>query len=199
MKKNILIPVFLICILLNTQYSVGQDNYSVLNWNYGYPTGGLKDFIDKSSFRGFGIEIGRGINENIAIGISASWSVFYEALDYDTYFEGNLTISGKQYRYLNAFPILITGHYFISPGFKVNPYLAGGIGTYSMNQKAVIGLHSAEKNTWHFGLYPEAGVFFYLTDDFALNLAARYNYALKASEASSYSYLNLVLGFAFLY
>ena len=178
--------------MLNAQYSVGQDNYSVLTWNYGYPTGGLKDFIDKSSFRGFGIEIGRGINDNIAIGISASWSVFYEALDYDTYTEGNLTISGKQYRYLNVFPIFITGHYFISPGLKINPYLAGGIGTYSMNKKAVIGLYSAENNNWHVGIFPELGVFYNLTDDFALNLAARYNYAFENSEAPSYSYLNLV-------
>ena len=199
MSKKIFLPLLFLCLSLSSNYSNAQNYYSVLSWNAGFSKGELNDFIGASSYRGFGFEFGRGINERIAVGLSVSWNVFYEALDYDTYSDGNLTFSGKQYRYFNAFPIMITGHYFISPRSKINPYLAGGFGTYSMNQRVEVGLFSSQKNNWHFGLFPEAGLILNLTDDFAMNLAARYNYAFKASEAPSYSYLNLVLGFAFLY
>ncbi|MFC2125167.1 outer membrane beta-barrel protein [Bacteroidota bacterium] len=198
MKKKIFFPIFILSQFLS-HFSSAQDYYSILAWSTVYPTGELNDFIDKSSFRGFGFEFGKGINDNFAVGLIASWNVFYEASDYDTYVMGNLTISGKQYRYINAFPIMITGHYFISPGSRINPYVAGGIGTYRMNKKTDIGLYTSVNNNWHFGFFPEAGLFFNITDDFALNLTARYNYVSKVSQSPSYSYLNLVLGFAFLY
>jgi len=199
MKGKLIISAFLISYFLSNSISNAQNYYSVLSWNASIPTGELDEFISQPSYRGFGLEFGVGINEHVSLGLSVSWNVFYEALDYGSYTEGNLTLTGKQYRYFNAFPMMITVKYSLYPGSIINPYIAGGIGVYNANKKAQIGLYEKVYNTWQPGLFPEAGANFYLTDDFGIKLAARYNYALSTSTTPAISYFSLVLGFAFLY
>ncbi len=46
------------------------------------------------------------VQDNIGVGVSVGWNVFYEELDYDTYTLDNVSLSGKQWRYSNHIPIL---------------------------------------------------------------------------------------------
>jgi hypothetical protein len=61
-----------------------------------------------------------------------------------------------------------------------------------------VGLFTVQNNNWHFGFYPEVGVFIPVSFDMGINVAAKYNYAVGASDSIDYTYLALSVGFTWL-
>ncbi len=88
-----------------------------------------------------------------------TWSTFYEKLGGASYTDGSTTLTGTQYRYINAFPMQVTAHYYTSDDpYETRAYLGGGIGAYKINNRINIGTYAIEDNYWHFGFSPEVGV-----------------------------------------
>ncbi len=163
-------------------------------YSMGFGTGDVNTYISAPSFRGFGMEYKNYIKPNLSIGIDVAWNVFYERKDYDTYTSGTLSVSGVQYRYINAVPIFVNTNYYFKPGGKIKPYVGLGIGTMSMNRKTEMNLYYISEDSWNFALKPEAGILFNANPEMDILIAGKYNYGFAANGMTAQSYFTLNLG-----
>lgn len=169
-----------------------------LTYDVSVPMGNTKDFISKSSFRGFSAELGFNLTPNFALGVKSGVHSFYETFKKDTYTEDNVTIYGKQFRYVNSIPILLVAQYYFMPESGVNPYITLGAGAYSFQNRIDLGLYTATNDyVWNFGLQPEVGLLFSITDNIKLNLSARYNQIFENNSIDNQNYLNFNAGLFF--
>lgn len=196
MRKYIyLIAVF---TLISTG-AFAQGMFSI-SYDIGLPLGGTAEYISQPSFRGFGLE-GRGfITDNLSYGGAFSWAVFYEEVGPEEWTrEGeDGTVYGKQYRYINSFPLMATMHYYFGEWNSTRLYAGGGIGANIINQRTDVGLYVVKDEKWRFGLAPEVGVLIPINFNSSLNLSAKYQYAVKAGDSDAVSYLSFKIGFAFM-
>ncbi|MEA1896559.1 MAG: outer membrane beta-barrel protein [Bacteroidota bacterium] len=197
MKRiKILIAISALLVSLN---SFGQEFYTNMTYDMSVPVGSTSDFISKTSFRGFTFNLGRFVTNEIAIDLRFSWNTFYEARDFETYTigDGTTSLTGKQFRYINSFPLTAGARYVMNPSSTFSPYFAAGLGAYKINERVDMGIYYNEDRIWHFGFYPEIGLFYDFAYNVGLNIYARYDYALKTKDASSYSYIAFGVGFHF--
>ncbi len=197
MKK---IKLFIaISVLLISSNSFGQFFYSDLTYNMSVPVGNTADFISKTSFRGLTFSVGRFITDELAVDVRFTWTTFYEEVDPQTYTtdNGNGAVTGKQFRYINAYPLTTGLKYVLNTSSEFSPYFGAGLGAYSINERTDMGIYYDEINIWHFGFYPEIGFNYNFSYDFGVNLYARYEYALAAKEAGAFSTLVFGVGFHF--
>ena len=197
MKKFLYTAIFLVFIASTTTFSQGMFSIS---YDIGVPIGGTSDFIGKPSFRGFGFE-GRGfINDNLSYGGSFNWAVFYEEKGPQLWEEqeDSRSVYGKQFRYINSFPLMATMHYYFGEWDATRLYLGAGIGGTRINQRTDFGIYTENKEKWRFGFAPEVGVLIPVNFNASFNLSMRYQYAAKAGDHEEVSYLNFKIGFAFM-
>ncbi len=193
-----------ILILIITA-SVSAQSLGSMTYNMSFPTDKLSDFIDKTSFKGFGIE-GRWFqNRNLSFGLSFAWTVFDQRVGDPIQIvkDGvSATVSGTQVRVVNSIPILATFHFYTGrrrDGFRV--YFGVGAGTYYIMQRLEIGLVAFESNNWHLGVAPEGGVLLSFSREFTMIANVKYNYAFSAGESlgggddNTYAYWGLNVGF----
>ncbi len=197
MKKLILI------IIATTFYSTGAFAQSLFGASYdiSVPLGSTSDYIGNPSFRGFGVEARVFLGDNLTYGGSFNWAVFYEEIgpqEWDGDIEETGTVYGTQYRYINSFPIMGTVHYYFGEWGATRPYIGGGLGAQKIDQRTDFGLYTDNKNKWRFGFAPEIGVLIPVNFNSSINLSAKYQYAVKAGDHESVSYLNFKIGLAFM-
>ncbi len=196
LKKYITIIAVVSFVAFNAQ-AQEWDWATSINYSFGLPTADLKDFTDNTSFRGIIFEAKNFRSEQLSIGFSLGWQVFKDRLE-GTFSQEGQDITGTQVRYVNTLPIMVTGHYHLGDPGGVRPYVGAGVGTVHSLQRTDVGLFTVSNNNWHFGFYPEVGVFIPVSFDMGINLAAKYNYAIGTSDSFDYSYLALSLGFTWL-
>ena len=192
--------IYLISLFTLISFGAFAQGMFGISYDIGLPVGGTTDYIGQASFRGFGIE-GRGfIKDNFSYGGSFSWAVFYEEVGPDQFEEedGNRTVYGKQYRYINSFPLMATMHYYFGEWNTTRLYAGGGIGAHIVNQRTDVGLYVVKDEKWRFGLAPEVGVLIPVNFNSSLKLSAKYQYAVKAGDSDAVSYLSFNIGFAFM-
>ncbi len=189
----------IIVLAVTLTYTAAQSSLFTIAYSTAAPLGSTGDYISNYSWRGMSIEGRYFIQTNMSLGFYTAWNVFNQSLtDHEQDF-GNGFLYGKQYRYINAYPILMVGHYHFLPNSAVRPYLGAGIGTYSMNRRTEMGLYYSETKSWHFGVQPEAGLWFDVAPYVNLMIAAKYNYAVKTNKSDAYSFLNINIGMTFVY
>jgi len=175
------------------------EYYSSVNYSMGISMGSTADYISKPSFRGFSFEFGRFVNDDLSVGFLVSWQVFNESFDRQTYeLENNLLLNGKRYNYINAFPLMAAGRYYLMPGGAVRPYVGAGIGAYIINKTTDFGLYRDQNKNWHFGLYPEVGLTAQMGTETFFNLGAKLNQAFK-SGGDSHTWITIQAGVTFMY
>lgn len=115
------------------------------------------------------------------------------------YTEDNVTIYGKQFRYINSFPVLLTVQYNLLEGIRMKPYIKFGMGGYYFQKRTDMGLYTfSNEYNWNFGIQPEAGILFPLNERIMINLNSRYNHILGNQSIDQQSYINIGLGIVFL-
>lgn len=176
--------------------AVAQSSYSVFQYSLGFSTGNLNDFISKMSPRGFTFDYRLMKYNNVGVGLDVGWNIFYDDIPDDTYTTGNYTFSGKQYRYSNHVPVLLSADYFFLNDGKLLPFAGLGIGTMYTRRTTDMGLFTFEDTAWHFALRPEAGVIFKTDSYLSFSLIAKYYYGLKAGPLEAQSYFTVGLGVA---
>ena len=200
MKKIILLNISLTLLLLAPLMVNGQLKYTSINYMTSIPLSDTKDFIGDASFRGFGFEAGKFVNENIAIGIGAAWNVFDESVTGELLQFGAVTVAGKQFRYINSFPIYVNASYYFSDeDAKIKPYAGLGVGTMIKNQRLEIGTVAIVDETWHFAIYPHAGLLFALNSDAHINLDFKYHQAFSTSDSDAVQYLSINVGLHYIF
>lgn len=194
MKKSFYIT--LILVLAATVGSFAQSSFTV-EYSMGFGSGDVKSYINSPSFRGFALEYKRYVQPKLSIGGEISWNVFYERRAYDTYTKGTVSVSGTQYRYINAVPILITTNYHFKPGEKISPFVGLGVGAMSMNRDTNMGVYVLSTDTWHFALKPEVGVLVSANSQLDILLSGKYYTGFATSDMPTQSYFAFNIGFVF--
>jgi len=196
MKKIKYIIVIAFMTLTLNSNSYGQT-FTNLSYDMSIPLGKTSDFISKASFRGFTFDIGRYVTDNLALDLRFSWHTFYEETPFDSYYDGTQTVTGKQYRYINSFPISGGVKYFFNSGSQFMPYIGAGLGAYGQYVRTDMGIYTVEKRQWHFGFFPEAGFVYEFSYGTGFMLNARYDNTLAAGGNDGNSYLTFSVGFHF--
>ena len=167
-----------------------------LTYSWANPAGDLSDkFIGNDSWLGVSVEGRRFLNPNVTVGISAGYTAFYESTTEPIYFPGG-TVSGEQYRSMNVFPLLITGHLYSKAGGKIQTYIGLGVGVYYMRQLMDVGSGTVETTNWIMGFAPELGFILNKGSEKEIAIFGKYNYPANAGkyiggESGSYQYLSV--------
>lgn len=198
------IKIFLTAIFITTisfsSFSQGGGIWN-FNWDIGFSVGSTADFISQPSLRGFAVE-GRGyVSSRLLVGGRVSWNTFYENFGWVTedVGEDNATINGFKRRYMNAVPLMVTGHYEIGNGL-VLPYIGLGLGTYYIETRDFMGIYYVQEKAWHFGVYPEVGIVIpFGNSNTGANINAKYNYAAKTKDTDAQSWISLGIGLSYIF
>ena len=200
MKKSkiLLIGIFMMLFGVSS-FGQGGGMWN-FDWSMGFPMGDMKDFTEQPSFRGFQIEGRSFVTANIAIGGMGSWNVFYENSGWTTEtFGDNKTIYGYKRRYVNAMPLMVTGHYYFTQS-GIQPYIGAGLGTYYIESRDFMGIYYVQGKAWHFGLAPEIGVVMPVgMGNTGININFKYNMAAKTKDEQSYTWLGVNVGLTYLF
>ena len=196
--KHWLITLIVLLIALSTVF--GQESYGIINYGISFPTGNTKDYINNTSFRGFGFEFGKYVTPNLALGLSFNWHVFYERNSERISLE-NADISGVQDRYINNFPLMVSARYIFAHNAPIHPYIGLNVGIYRFLQTMNIGIYTFEAGTWQFGLAPKIGIFVPIGHDTMFMLSGTYQWVQGVKTIGGgkddFPYITLKMGFVY--
>ncbi len=176
-----------------------HESMYIFNYEVSNAVGSFSDnFVNDTSWRGFGFEGRSMIRDRISLGLGFDFNRYSQTHSMVTESAGNGgTISGPVYRYADQFAIKALLHAYFSSG-PLRPYAGlgiGGVWSYSYSQIADIGVSD---DGFDFILSPEVGLTFTLAkgaSSAGVNLAVRYNYTTadfqKVTDAQSFA---VVLG-----
>lgn len=191
--KKIFLLVF---ALISIQFMYGQGGYSSVTYSMGIPIGDMKNYIDQVSYRGINMEFFWHTNKNFDAGIELGWNVFYSKEDKNTYTQETQSITGTQFRYTNAVPML-AGLRWRKANGKTQPYLGAGLGTTYIGRATDFGLYRITNNNWQFCVRPEAGLIYKLSDATGATVGVKYYANFKNDKMDAQSYLAVNVGFVF--
>lgn len=193
-KIYISLTALLICLttLVNAQSKTS------LTYSMGFPTGDLGDFISKTSFRGVTVDFRQLVKDNVGLGLSFGWNVFYEERAFDTYEIGTVALSGKQWRYSNNFPMLASFDYYMTQGQRVNPFVGLGTGVIYTRRNTDMNLYTLEQEAWNFALQPQIGIEIDNNISSSFTVILKYYNGFPAGDLEeAQSYLALNVGWTF--
>jgi len=197
MKKALII--FMLSIA-SIGFASGQGNEFIFNYQIAIPGQGLQDLLEKSSFQGWNIEYRRALTNTITVGGTIGFNVFHEEIKEATWQFDNTTITSQNQRYAHTFPIMATVHFnpLRNEGSPIQIFMGGGLGTVYVNQEVWASSYEYRRDGWNFGMYPELGLRYVMSDETALYFSAQYMQVLNANyNNNNVSYWNLKLGFSF--
>jgi opacity protein-like surface antigen len=178
----------------------GQTGYTTIHYSPAFPLGENAVAVNRSGWRGAGVETGIFLSKRFSLGVSANWHVFYNAAGATSVTTpDNATYSGRGYRYVNAVPLFATGHYYFGNGDRLTPYVGVGAGTIYRRYDILVGNYDFRRSGWQFGLFPEAGLQYPVGRGVRFGVNARYNYGFGNGNVARSSYLNANVGLTFTY
>lgn len=170
-------------VLLLAPGASALNGYQSFTWQVSHTLEDARDYIDEISYRGFGFDTRKFKRRdgNFAYGFSLAWNILDQESS-ETIYVRNGAVTGKQRRYLNVFPILLTGTWWLGDRRSSQMFVGAGAGAYYVIQTFDIGVWRLEETNWHFGIAPEAGFRFPFGQTVDLYLSARYHYAFESGE-----------------
>jgi outer membrane protein len=193
--KKIFFVVLLTGIITATQVQA-QDSFYSIQYSMGFATGNLKEFNEAASFRGVSFEYRYMVQPSIGVGLETGYNLFFDRLDYATYTQGTQSLSGIQYRYTHAVPVLAAFDYYLKPDTQFNPFVGLGVGTLYTYRDLDMGMFTLESDVWQFALRPQIGVLI-TTPSADLIVAAKYFNGFKANDTEGQQYFSLNIGLVF--
>ena len=188
--------VFLLTGIITATQVKAQESLFSMQYSMGFATGDLKEFNESASFRGMSFEYRYMMKPNIGVGFETGYNLFYDNLDYATYTKGTESLSGLQYRYTHAVPVLAAFDYYLKPDNKFNPFIGLGIGTTYSFRDLDMGMFTMESDVWQFALRPEIGGI--ISTQFSdIIIGAKYFSNFKANDTEGQSYFALNIGLVF--
>lgn len=202
MKKIVtIIASIIICSSSYAQLlSFNSGGLISVQWNMASPMGETNDFVSKNTLSGISIDYRHCYKKNIIIGGRTGWVGFYENTGLTDIENGTTATYERMENKINAAPILFIVDYMV-PSDKFIPYAGIGIGGYFINSSVssdIIG--SQNTNSFHFGVSPEVGITIpFIISNFGLNISTRYNFVVKSSKTTNFSWFDFNIGLSFMY
>jgi hypothetical protein len=196
------ILIFAGCITAQAVSAQSRPPLSVdINYSIAQPLGSLKDYSDKTSFRGWSAGLQYMLNDQWSVGVRSGFQDFYQQLPRAVYPDKQGDVSAVQSRTLQVIPIQATvGYAFTKPDKAVIPYARLGVGTANMNYEKYWGEFVEKNNSWQFLVSPEVGINvpFGKYSPLLFNASVRYNYApYKYQEITSFNSVQGNIGLRF--
>ncbi len=188
MMRKLIILIILLCPVT----ALGQNMYGV-TYNMALPLGQTSGFVNSFSARGLGFEAKYMLDDNFIAGFGGGWNVFYEKEE-GSFQDGTQTITGTRYKYLNAFPLMITFDYSYILSDLIRPFGGLGFGAYWIEERTELGVYSESTDNWHLGLAPEVGILIPINYTTSIYSTFKYNIALKSGDSMMHQYLGLNIG-----
>jgi outer membrane protein len=188
--------VFLLTGIISATQVKAQESLFSIEYSMGFGSGDLKDFVGTASFRGMSFEYRYLVQPAIGIGFETGYNLFYEEKPYATYTKGAQAISGYQFRYLHAVPVLAAADYYFKPDTKINPFVGLGLGTIYINRDVDMGMYTIEDDDWQFALRPQVGTVVTM-QGIDLMLAAKYMMGFKTNDMEANNYFTVNVGIIF--
>ena len=165
-------------------------------WSGSYGVGDTDDFAGDPSWRGLGVDLRSLRSERTSLGVYLAFNAFYNKTSEVAEIPGQSGhVAGTQFRYLNVFPVLVTGHYYLGRTPDSGVYLGGGAGVYPAEYRLDLGTQKYQETLWYPGLMPEAGWIFPLGTSARGYVNLKFHYGIATSKNDpSLSYLSLGVG-----
>jgi outer membrane protein with beta-barrel domain len=133
-----------------------------LNINYGIgipASSGLKDYVSKTSFRGWNANLMYELNDQLSLGLGVGSQSFYERYPRALYktADGN-DVSAVLTNTITSMPVLFQGQYNLLPEAKIQPYVGLGVGANIGTYNQYFGEFADSKTKVGFAARPEAGI-----------------------------------------
>jgi outer membrane protein W len=186
-----------VAVLVFASVSCYSQGISSGSYSMGFGTGDLAEHTGTVSFRGFTVDFRKLVTPNVAVGIELGWNTFYSERSDDVYTIGNLSYSGKQYRYNNQFPMLVRADYYLKPGETVNPFFGLGLGTMFSMKATDMGQYRFEDEAWQFAMKPEFGIEYEVNPASALLVSVKYYGGFKGGDLPAQGYFTINVGMVF--
>lgn len=173
-----------------------QNGGFVLSYPVAFPMGNMSDYIGATSFRGINMEFLKRVKEGVEVGLETGWNVFYEKQSEKEYKQGTASVSGIQYRYINAVPILAEAKWYKTSG-KAQPFAGLGLGVLYVDQSTDFGLYRLSNDAWQFCLRPEIGFMFKSEKGVLPYIGVKYYAGFNADELDGQSFISVNIGLMF--
>lgn len=173
-----------------------QGGNYMISYPIGFPTGDLHSYSSNVSFRGISLEFNKRTSPVSTAGLETGWNVFYQHVDKKVYQQGTASVTGVQYRYTNAVPIIVGAKYYKTTGNKnIRPYIGVGLGTVYVNRNTNFGLYEIVTDSWQFCIRPELGLDFKIAPGESLFVGGKYFWDFNTSRLDGQSWLSVNIGF----
>lgn len=171
--------ISILLLLISSQIEAQHRVLMNLNYSVNVPIGSFKDYISKTSFRGWTASVTYRVNEKIAIGGTTGFQDFYQKNDRALYKDAEGTdISAVVTNSIQTIPLLATIHYSFSPDQVIQPYAGLGIGGNMIMHSRYLGQFATDNNKVSFAVRPEIGLFVPVRKggESGLNIAGVFNF-----------------------
>jgi len=142
------------------------DKWFGMTWSMSSPTANSKQFANDYSFRGLGMEWRQFKGSSTSVGLSLGWNLMNEET-FETSSIHQVDVTGLQFRYINAYSILLAAHKYL--------------GTNHFGLAPEFGIAVPLRHT---------------VDGEAFYTAVRYNYAFAAGGSPYQSWIGIDIGIA---
>ena len=195
MKRIYLIVIALI-IFVNQQGKAQEagSNLVSLQYSVGVSLGDLNDYIKNVSALGILIDYRFMATDNVYAGVELGGNLFYDKLDYATYTEGTMTLTGTQWRYVSTMPLLVNAGYIFHPTSDFSPYVGIGVGTLYHEVELDVGIYEFTRNQWQFAVKPEVGVIYKPMPEIGILVGAKSYNGFKTENSTAINYIALNIG-----
>jgi opacity protein-like surface antigen len=140
--------------------SSSPTSYYTFAWNFAFPMGDFKNWVDKASIAGFDVSGHYFVKNGLTVGFDIAWQRVGQTFDNQTFVipDSGVAITATNYRESWMIPFgAVVGYHFI-PDKMVSPYVSLGIGGDYMEHHLMIQEFDIWKSVWDFSLTPEVGV-----------------------------------------
>ncbi len=181
------------------------SGYFNINYNLGFTSGRMSDFIKDNSYRGFNIDGRKFISNNFTVGGYMGWTGFYQKYPRKTFINENGSITGVASSTYYNFNMGVNAHYYPFPSGRIKPYAGVNLGPVYQTLAVQVGRYYIEDKNWQFQFAPELGVFipFGPDSDAGVNTGIRYNLISYQNTNFGFdnglSYFQWFLGLSFEY
>lgn len=197
--------IILLVLIIGTT-AMPQGYLTTVSWEVGIPVSKTSEFVNSTSYLGFGISQRKFLDKSNSVGLVLGWNNFDERVRTPINISSDRisgTISGTQLRAINVFPILLGLHHYFGPSDEIQAVIGFNTGVYFIAQRLDIGVYRFQSDNWHFGIAPELSFLIPMPDfDADFFITGKYNYAFDSGtsvggrENNFYSFWNINIGFA---
>jgi outer membrane protein W len=191
MKKAIL-------LLLTAAFGIAanaQGSNFMISYPVGFAVGDLHKYTSNVSFRGISLEFNKMTSHESSAGLEVGWNVFYQPVAKQAYHDGTAAISGVQFRYTNAVPMVVGTKYYVQSSNKaIHPYIGMGLGTTYVDRTTSFGLYSIVNDSWQFLIRPEIGLDIKFNKNESFFIGGKYFWNFNNSSLDGQSWLSANIG-----